>query len=118
MTDAHRQEATGPTGDDRVDAAVARLKDLDTVPVDDHVRVYHDIHARLGAVLGRTGEPVDTADRDPLGSADPLDPVDHADPADPVDPLDPVDPADPADAGGTAARGEADLQGRPADAGG
>jgi hypothetical protein len=106
MTDAHRQEATGPTGDDRVDAAVARLKDLDTVPVDDHVRVYHDIHARLGAVLGRTGEPVDTADRDPLGSVDPL------------DPLDPVDPADPADAGGTAARGEADLQGRPADAGG
>ena len=104
MTDAHRQEATGPTGDDRVDAAVARLKDLDTVPVDDHVRVYHDIHARLGAVLGRTGEPVDTAD--PLGSADPL------------DPLHPDDPADPADAGGTAARGEADLQGRPADAGG
>ncbi len=101
MTDAHRQEATGSTGDDRVDAAVARLKDLDTVPVDDQVAVYHDIHARLGAVLGQTGDPVDPAD-----------------PADPAYPLDPVDPVACADAGGTAARGDGDLQGRPADAGG
>jgi len=116
MTDAHRQEATGPTGDDRVDAAVARLKDLDTAPVDDHVGVYHDIHARLGAVLGQTGDPVDPADpRDPV---DPADPLDSADAPDPVDPLDPVDPVDPADTGGTAARGEGDRQGRPTDAGG
>ncbi len=77
------------------------------MPVDDQVGVYHDIHARLGAVLGQTGDPVDPAD--------PLDPVD---PADPVDPVDPVDPADPAGAGGNAARGEGDVQGRPADAGG
>jgi hypothetical protein len=113
MTDAHRQEATGSTGDDRVDAAVARLKDLDTVPVEDQVGVYHDIHARLGAVLGQTGDPVDPAD-----PRDPADPVDPVDPVDPLDPDDPVDPLDPVDAGGAAAPGEGDLEGRSADAGG
>ena len=105
MTDAYGHEATGPTGDNRVDAAVARLKDLDTAPVDDHVRVYQDIHAQLGAALGQTGDPVD--------------PVDPLDPMDPIDPVDPIDKGGPVAAGGPAApRAEGDLDNPPADQGG
>jgi hypothetical protein len=49
----------GSTGDDRVDAAVDRLTDLDNTPVDDHVGIYDDIHARLGAALANAAEPAE-----------------------------------------------------------
>jgi hypothetical protein len=39
------------TGDAGVDAAIARLAELDAKPIDEHVAVYDDVHRRLGAVL-------------------------------------------------------------------
>jgi len=42
-----------PTGDPRVDAALDRLSELDSVPVAEHVDVFTDIHGRL------TGAPAD-----------------------------------------------------------
>jgi hypothetical protein len=42
------------TGDAQVDAALARLDELDERPLDEHVDVYADIHQSLGAVLDGT----------------------------------------------------------------
>jgi hypothetical protein len=39
------------TGDADVDAALERLDELDSRPVDEHAAVYDDVHRRLGAVL-------------------------------------------------------------------
>jgi hypothetical protein len=39
------------TGDTGVDAAIERLAELDTRPVDEHAAVYDDVHRQLGAVL-------------------------------------------------------------------
>ena len=43
------------TGDARVDAAVARLRDLADAPLDEHPAILGDVHDRLRAVLGELG---------------------------------------------------------------
>lgn len=40
-----------PTGDPRVDAAVARLGELGARPVPEHVEIYEDVHQRLQDLL-------------------------------------------------------------------
>jgi hypothetical protein len=40
-----------PTGDERVDTALARLDELTAAPVADHVEVFEDVHRRLQDVL-------------------------------------------------------------------
>ena len=46
-----------PTGDARVDAALERLQELDTVPIEEHADIFGDIHARLSAALGDASQP-------------------------------------------------------------
>ncbi|MGA1701632.1 MAG: hypothetical protein ACO4BY_10945 [Candidatus Nanopelagicales bacterium] len=46
-----------PTGDARVDAALERLQELDTVPIEEHADIFRDIHARLSAALGDASQP-------------------------------------------------------------
>lgn len=43
------------TGDPRVDAALARLDDLERTDLHEHAEVFGDIHARLVAALGDPG---------------------------------------------------------------
>ena len=45
-----------PTGDDRVDAAVAGLSRLAGAPPDEHVAVLEEVHGRLRDILGEAGE--------------------------------------------------------------
>ena len=45
-----------PTGDDRVDAAVARLNRLAGAPADEHVAVLEEVHGRLRDILGEVNE--------------------------------------------------------------
>ena len=45
-----------PTGDDRVDAAVARLADLDALPVAAHPAVYEQVHRTLDEALAHPDE--------------------------------------------------------------
>ncbi len=45
-----------PTGDDRVDAAVAGLSRLAGAPADDHVAVLEEVHGRLRDILGEVSE--------------------------------------------------------------
>ena len=45
-----------PTGDDRVDAAVAGLSRLAAAPADEHVAVLEEVHGRLRDILGELGE--------------------------------------------------------------
>lgn len=52
-----------PTGDPRVDAAVALLGELGARPVAEHVEIYADVHRRLQDLLAS----VDSAD--PAGAA-------------------------------------------------
>ncbi len=66
------EQHPGSTGDDRVDAAVARLADVDTAPIDDHIRIYDDIQARLGAALA-ADEPAGPPMRGPEGDHRPAD---------------------------------------------
>jgi hypothetical protein len=40
-----------PTGDERVDAAVTRLRDTADSPPEDHVAIYEDVHRRLQDTL-------------------------------------------------------------------
>ncbi|GAA4227432.1 hypothetical protein GCM10022254_15130 [Actinomadura meridiana] len=40
-----------PTGDPRVDAAVARLAELGGRPVAEHVEIFEDVHQRLQELL-------------------------------------------------------------------
>lgn len=44
-----------PTGDPRVDAALARLGELDQLPVSEHPAVFADVHQRLEDVLSEAG---------------------------------------------------------------
>ncbi|GAA0578840.1 hypothetical protein [Actinomadura livida] len=55
-----------PTGDPRVDAAVARLGELGARPVSGHVEIYEDVHQRL---------------QDLLASADSADPAEGHEPS-------------------------------------
>ena len=45
-----------PTGDDRVDAAVAGLSRLAGAPPDEHVAVLEEVHGRLRDILGEVSE--------------------------------------------------------------
>ncbi len=45
-----------PTGDDRVDAAVAGLSRLAAVPAEEHVAVLEEVHGRLRDILGEVNE--------------------------------------------------------------
>ncbi|WP_019633700.1 hypothetical protein [Actinomadura atramentaria] len=45
-----------PTGDARVDAVLARLRELAGAPVAAHVEVFEDVHARLQELLGGDAE--------------------------------------------------------------
>ena len=45
-----------PTGDDRVDAAVAGLSRLAGAPADEHVAVLEEVHGRLRDILGELNE--------------------------------------------------------------
>jgi hypothetical protein len=47
------------TGDARVDAVLARLDELEGLPVTEHREVFEDVHRRLRDVLGEldTGQP-------------------------------------------------------------
>lgn len=48
---AGEAEAAAGSADPRVDDAVARLADVNALPVAEQVEVYADIHRRLAAVL-------------------------------------------------------------------
>lgn len=46
------------TGDERVDAAMARLDELEDVPTASHPEIFQDVHRRLqDALAGIDGEP-------------------------------------------------------------
>ncbi|MFC4049446.1 hypothetical protein ACFOY4_07120 [Actinomadura syzygii] len=45
-----------PTGEPRVDAALARLGELGGRPVSAHVEVFEDVHQRLQEILAAAGE--------------------------------------------------------------
>jgi hypothetical protein len=45
-----------PTGDDRVDAALAGLGRLRGAPADDHVAVLEEVHGQLRDILGELSE--------------------------------------------------------------
>jgi hypothetical protein len=45
-----------PTGDDRVDAAVAGLNRLAGAPAEEHVVVLEEVHGRLRDILGEVNE--------------------------------------------------------------
>jgi hypothetical protein len=45
-----------PTGDDRVDAALAGLSRLAGAPADEHVAVLEEVHGRLRDILGEASE--------------------------------------------------------------
>ena len=52
-----RQAAEAPpTGDDRVDAAVAGLNRLAGAPAEEHVAVLEEVHGRLRDILGEVNE--------------------------------------------------------------
>ncbi|MFC5753548.1 hypothetical protein [Actinomadura rugatobispora] len=45
-----------PTGDVRVDEALARLAELDAAPVSGHVEIFEGIHQRLQELLASAGQ--------------------------------------------------------------
>ena len=49
---AVRGGAWSTTGEPRVDAALARLDELEGLPVTEHRAVFEDVHGRLSEVLG------------------------------------------------------------------
>jgi hypothetical protein len=51
-----------PTGDDRVDEAVAGLSRLPGMPADEHVAVLEEVHGRLRDILGELAEAPDGPD--------------------------------------------------------
>jgi hypothetical protein len=51
-----------PTGDDRVDAAVAGLNRLAATSADEHVAVLEEVHGRLRDILGELDETPETSE--------------------------------------------------------
>jgi hypothetical protein len=51
------QAAPPPTGDERVDRAIAGLSRLPGTPVDGHVAVLEEVHGRLRDILGELADP-------------------------------------------------------------
>jgi hypothetical protein len=45
-----------PSGDDRVDEAMAGLSRLPGRPVDEHVAVFEEVHGRLRDILGEVND--------------------------------------------------------------
>ena len=66
-------EPRSATGEPRVDAALARLDELDGRPVTEHRPIFEDVHRRLRDVLGE----LDT--RDPSPAQEATDAVSRAD---------------------------------------
>jgi hypothetical protein len=56
--DGENPAVTSPTGDERVDEAVAGLANLRETPVEEHPALLEEIHGRLGEILGEV-EPGD-----------------------------------------------------------
>ena len=55
--DSERTRVTlDPTGDPRVDEAIAGLSDLDQLDLDDRPAVLEEVHDRLREILGELGE--------------------------------------------------------------
>ena len=50
--DSADETAGNATGEPRVDAALARLDELEELPVTEHRAVFEDVHRRLRDVLG------------------------------------------------------------------
>jgi hypothetical protein len=48
--------SVAPTGDARVDQAIAGLSDLDQIDLDDRPAVLEEVHDRLREILGELGE--------------------------------------------------------------
>lgn len=55
-TPAETTSAAEPTGDSRVDTALARLQTLDAVPVGEHVAVYDEVNRLLQDALADLDE--------------------------------------------------------------
>jgi len=53
-----------PTGDERVDDAVAGLSRLPGRPVDEHIAVLEEVHGRLRDILGELNEGPGRTDQD------------------------------------------------------
>ncbi len=60
-----------PTGDNRVDTAVAGLSRLRGVPVDGHVAVLEEAYGRLRDILGELSESPDPSDPSDRGQGRP-----------------------------------------------
>ncbi|GAA2452085.1 hypothetical protein GCM10010191_82880 [Actinomadura vinacea] len=60
-----------PTGDGRVDEALARLDELDAAPVSAHVEVFEDVHRRLQELLASAGQDDPGVPGPPAGGAPP-----------------------------------------------
>jgi hypothetical protein len=60
-----QEDAPPPTGDARVDAAVAGLGRLTALPADEHVAVLEEVHGRLRDILGELDEHPGTAEGPP-----------------------------------------------------
>lgn len=55
--DSERTGVTpNPTGDPRVDEAIAGLSDLDQIDLDDRPQVLEEVHDRLREILGELGD--------------------------------------------------------------
>ena len=50
------------TGDERVDAAIERLRELDGSPVESHAAVYETVHEELRAALTAAGAENESGD--------------------------------------------------------
>jgi len=62
MESERERPALAPTGDPRVDAAVAGLTALDDLDLADRPAVLEDVHAALREILGELGDPVRPAE--------------------------------------------------------
>ena len=76
--DSERTRVTlTPTGDPRVDEAIAGLSDLDQIDLDDRPAVLEEVHDRLREILGELG------DAGRSGSAEPARPGNFSRPGEP-----------------------------------
>jgi hypothetical protein len=55
MDEERTRLTLGPTGDPRVDQAIAGLSDLDQIDLDDRPAVLNEVHDRLREILGELG---------------------------------------------------------------
>lgn len=59
------QASFAPTGNGRIDDAMARLTRLDEVPVDSHPEIFDEIHAGLRDALANAGRDEDIPTESP-----------------------------------------------------